>query len=96
MLLGTFIDKTTRSRAGDDFKGVSLGLTQSHSLGTTPDTVMAVLRSVQEVGAQAPLQVLGLGGNASILTFGFAGASAASAPTILYDLYAIYWMSMIR
>jgi hypothetical protein len=89
-IIGTLIDKTTVSRAGDALVGVTLA-TLAHSLpATNPTIVLPVLRSVQ-----APVQVLGLGGNASIATIGFAAASAASTPTVMFDVYTAVVHSLI-
>jgi hypothetical protein len=94
-IIGTLIDKTTVSRAGDALVGVTLA-TLAHSLpATNPTIVLPVLRSVQGIAAQAPVQVLGLGGNASIATIGFAAASAASTPTVMFDVYTAVVHSLI-
>lgn len=86
-ILGKLIDKTTVSRAGDAFKGVTHS-SLAHSLpATSPDIVLPVLRSVQEVGYQSPIAVIGLGGNASLATIGFVGMSCISQPTIMFDVY---------
>lgn len=95
-LLGTYIDRQSVSRAGDAFLGVTLGQTLNHSLATTPDTLLPVLRSAQAVGIQQMIAPIGLGGNASILTYGFVAGSGISCPTIMFDVYAIYWHSIVR
>ncbi len=94
-ILGTYIDKTTVSRAGDDLKGVTLA-TLAHAVGTSPELVLPILRSVQEVGHQPAVQVLGLGGNASIATIGYAVGSTASCPTVEFDVFAGFLHSTIR
>lgn len=98
-ILGTLIDKQTVSRAGDGLTGVTL-TTLSHSIpATNPDTVIPVLRSVQAVGgngANALPVLLGHGANASLLTVGFAMPSAVSCATILYDVVAFSFHSIIR
>lgn len=96
-ILGALIDKTTVSRAGDDLSGVTLGATLAHSLpATNPEAVLPIVRSVEEIGAQPPIQVLGLGGNASLATLGYVTASTTSAPTVLFDVYSIVFHSIIR
>ena len=95
-LLGTFIDKTTRSRAGDDLKGVTLAATVVHSLSTTPQLVLPVMRSIEGVDSFAAMSLLGLGGNGSIATFGFYVSSARSCPTVMFDLYALIFHSIIQ
>ena len=95
-LLGTYVEKVTRSRAGDDLRGVTLAGTIVHSLSTTPDLVLPVLRSVEAVDSFAAISLLGLGGNGSIATFGFYVSSARSCPTVMFDLYALIFHSIIR
>lgn len=95
-ILGTLIDKTTISRAGDALFGVTLA-TLSHSLpATNPEMVLPILRSVQGIGHQPGVALLGLGGNASISTIGYAVGSTASCPTLLADVYAQVFHSIIR
>lgn len=99
-VLGTFIDKTTISRAGDaGTTGGQVALTTSpHSLGTTPDEVFVCLRSVQGIAAGAPPlpAAFALGGNSSLNTYGYYYNSGVSAPTMMFDLVAFYFFSMIR
>lgn len=94
-ILGKLIDKTTVSREGDALKGVTLA-SLAHSLpATNPDIVLPVLRSVQEVGHQPAVQLLGLGGNASLATIGYAVGSTASCPTVMFDVYTAVIHSLI-
>ncbi len=106
-ILGTLIDKTTMSRAGDaGTTSVNVGLTTlAHSLPATfPDTTFVNLRSVQAIalfGQQVP-QPFALGANASLQTIGYnyqvpvVAASAISAPTIMFDVIAQVFWSAIR
>lgn len=100
-LLGILIDKQTLSRVGDAVTGVSL-LTYNHSLpATNPELLLPIARSIQGVqatgGSTNGVPVLcGLGGNASISTVAYVVPSVASAPTIMFDLYAIVFHSQIR
>lgn len=97
-ILGTYVDRTTVSRAGDALAGVTLA-TLSHSLpATNPEMVLPILRSVEDLaGSQAPISLLGLGGNASIATIGYAAASvAASCPTVMFNVYSTVFYSLIR
>lgn len=94
-ILSTYIDKTTVSRAGDALLGVTVATLQ-HSLATNPDTVLPVLRSVQGIGHQPSAAVFGLGANASIATIGYAVGSTASAPTLMFDVLAVFFHSLIR
>jgi hypothetical protein len=99
-ILGTFIDRQTVSRAGDaGTTAQNVGLaTLAHSLpATNPEAVFINLRSVQGAGgvAEKP-QPFGLGGNASILTIGYAYQSGVSAPTIMFDVIAQVFYSTIR
>ncbi len=98
-LLGVLIHQTTISRAGDDLKGVTLA-TLAHSLpATNPEVLLPIMRSVQAVagnGSNGLPELLGLGGNASIATIGYAMASCVSCPTVMYDVLAIVFHSVIR
>lgn len=95
-ILGRYIDKQTVSRAGDALSGVTLG-TAPHSLpATNPEMVLPILRSTQEQGHGPSAQILGLGGNASILTVGYRISSTASCPVLMYDLFAQVFHSYIR
>lgn len=94
-ILSTYIDKTTVSRVGDDLKGVTVG-TLSHSLATNPDTVLCNVRSIAAIGVQPSVSLLGLGANASIATIGYAIGSTASCPTVMFDVFSIYFQSKIR
>ncbi len=96
-ILGTYIDKTTVSRVGDGLFGVTLAHTLAHSLpATNPEMVLPILRSVAQIGAQPSIALLGLGGNASILTVGYAVGSTASCPTLMFDVFAQVFHSIIR
>ncbi len=98
-LLGTLIHQTTVSRAGDDLSGATFA-TLAHSLpATNPEILLPIMRSVEAVGGNGSnglLKLLGLGGNASLATIGYAMASCVSAPTVMYDVLAIVFHSMIR
>lgn len=98
-ILGRLIDKQTVSRAGDDLAGVTLAAL-NHSLpATNPEMVLPILRSVQAVGGNGSNglpALLGLGGNASQITVGYAMASAVSCPTVMYDVYAAVLHTIIR
>lgn len=95
-ILGTFVDKTTISRAGDDLSGVTVA-TLSHSLpATNPDMLLPILRSTQAQGHNPGVSLLGLGANASISTIGFRISSTASCPVLLLDVFAVTFFSMIR
>lgn len=94
-ILGKLIERQLVSRAGDDLSGVTLA-TLAHSLETNPETVLVQHRSIQEVGHQPNPQLLGVGGNASIATIGYAVPSTASCPTVYFEALAIYWHSTVR
>lgn len=98
-ILGTLIDKTTISRAGDALKGVTTA-TVAHSLpATNPQILLPNVISYAEMagnGTNGFVRVFGLGGNASLATVGYAMASCVSAPTVCYDLYAIVFHSLIK
>lgn len=95
-ILGTYIEKQTISRAGDALSGVTVA-TLAHSLpATNPEFILINLRSTQEQGHVPGVNVLGLGGNASILTVGYRVSSTASAPVLMYDIFAGIFHSIIR
>lgn len=98
-ILGTLIDKTTISRAGDNLKGVTVA-TLAHSLPhTNPEIGVAAVRSVEELGGDGSNglpAVWVLGGNASIATVGYAMASGVSCPTISANVVLIVPHSIIR
>lgn len=100
-ILGTLVDKQTVSRAGDaGTTGGNVGLsTLAHSLpATNPEASFVNLRSIQAIAAGAPPvpQPFILGGNASLLTLGYAFNSGVSAPTIMFDVIATVYHSVIR
>lgn len=99
-ILGTYIDKTTVSRAGDagtTSQRVSL-TTLAHSLpATNPDASFVNLRSIEAVAAAAvPVTPFVLGANASLLTLGYAFQSNVSAPTTMFDVVSCLFHSLIR
>lgn len=98
-ILGTLVDKKTLSRVGDDLKGVTTATT-AHSLpATNPEMLLPIVRSYEEMGGWGTNglpEVLGLGGNASISTVGYAMASCVSCPTIMFDVFAIVFHSVMR
>lgn len=98
-ILGTLIDKKTISRVGDDLKGVTTATT-AHSLpATNPEILLPVVRSYAEMagnGTNGLPAVFALGGNASISTVGYAMASCVSCPTVMYDLVAMVFHSVIE
>ena len=100
-ILGTFIDKQTISRAGDALGSVGAGgvttTTLNHSLpATTPELFLPVLKSMQAVSIGQHVLPLAVGANQSLLTIGFHSNSTASTPTILLDVFAAVFYSMIR
>lgn len=103
-ILGTLVDKQTVSRAGDSGTNVQqISLTTlNHSLpATSPEAAWANLRSVQAIGTQGPRtpQPLILGGNASLLTLGYAIdgiSSTLSVPTIMFDVVCQVYHTIIR
>lgn len=95
-ILGTFVEKSTQSRAGDALSGVTVG-TLAHSLpATNAEFFIPILRSTQEQLHNPGISVLGLGSNASLLTVGYRVSSTGSAPTIMYDVFAGVFHSIIR
>lgn len=98
-ILGTLIDKQTVSRVGDGLTGITL-TTLAHSIpATAPEAIVPVVRSIQAVGGngvQAFPILLAVGANASLLTVGYAMGSAISCATIMYDVYAFTFHSIIR
>ena len=100
-ILGTFIDRTTVSRAGDaGTTAHNVGLpTLAHSLpATNPEAVFVNLRSVEAtaLGATPILRPFGLGGNASLTTIGYEYVSGVSVPTLMFDVVAVVFHSIIR
>lgn len=99
-ILGTLIDKTTVSRAGDaGTTAVGTGLTTlAHSLpATNPEAVFVNLRSIEAVGPLGrQVDPFVLGGNASLLTLGYRYASQISAPTIMFDVISAVFHTIIR
>lgn len=99
-ILGYLIDRHTVSRAGD--AGTTAQHVQlssiAHSLpATNPEAVFVGLRSVQDLGGAAQLPIpFGLGGNASLTTIGYNYHSAVSAPTIMFDVHALVWHTLIK
>jgi hypothetical protein len=96
-ILGTLIDKQTISRAAvTGAAGVTLA-TLSHSLpATNPEMVLPILRSIQDISIAPNVGLMGLGGNASLLTIGYAVGSSATCGTLLADVYAQVFHSIIR
>jgi hypothetical protein len=100
-ILGVLIDQTTVSRVGDNLKAVTFA-SLAHSLpATNPQIVLPVLRSISSSGGtggagQRNFHLLGLGGNASLATIGYAAGSAASFPTICFDILSIVFHSTIQ
>jgi hypothetical protein len=94
-ILGYLIDKSTQSRVGDALTGLTLATIPS-SLPSTPTQVLPIMRSVQAIGHNPPVTLLGFGGNQSIGTIGFLSASTASCPTILFDVYQTIFHSIVR
>lgn len=93
-LLGTFWDiYRNRTIAGGN---AALTTTFAHSLGTTPDMVLPVLRSVERLSLAPSLTAEG--GNASLATAGVLLQSLAtmSAPVVDFDLYIVYVWSGAR
>lgn len=96
-ILGTFIDISIVSRAGDGFPGGITFMTAAHSLpATSPEVVNPVLVSVQEVGVNAAVVPVGFGGNASLTTWGVRGSSAITFGTVACRLLAQVFYSTIR
>lgn len=97
-ILGTYVDRTTVSRAGDALRGVTMA-TLSHSLpATNPEMVLPILRSMQVLASgRNQVSLLGLGGNASIATIGYAsGGGAASCPVVMFDVFSTVFYTLIR
>jgi hypothetical protein len=96
-ILGVLIDKTTVSRVGDALGGVTYS-SYSHSLpATNPEMVLPIMRSVEPSMDCNGLPIfMGLGGNASLMTVGYACASCVSCPTIMFDVVAMVFHSVIR
>lgn len=89
-IIGTFIDRN----AGNTLTGVTLS-TYAHSLGTTPDMVMPILKSANT--ATAPGALVAPGGNASLSTVGLQAASVALGSNLVaFDVYSWYFWSAIR
>jgi len=94
-LLSNLVDIVHASRAGDNLSGITMS-TFNHSLNTNPDIVFTQMRSVQAVAAQANPALFWVGSNVSLSTIGFAVPSAASAPTVAYDIFTWFIWSAIR
>ena len=93
-LLGTLWD-VFRTRTIDGGASV-LTTTFAHSLGTTPDVILPVLRSMNRQSVSPSL--VAEGANASLATCGVLLPSIASptAPLIIFDLYVCYVHSISR
>lgn len=93
-LLGTYWDiyRNRTIAGGNDV----LVTTFAHSLGTTPDVSIPVLRSVQR--ASVSPQLVAEPANASLATVGVLLQSIASpsAPVTDFDLYLAYVHSIAR
>ena len=103
-ILGTLVDRQTVSRAGDagtTTHRVAL-TTLAHSLpATNPETAFVHLRSIEALAGVPAVGVRPflLGGNASILTLGYEyapGATGVSAATLMFDIVALVYHSIIR
>lgn len=97
-ILGALVDKTSATRVGGA-AGVAV-TTLAHSLpATNPEIQIPILRSI-EAGSGcgiAFIQLLALGGNASIQTVGFANTqSTKSNPDVAYDMIAMVAHTQIR
>lgn len=106
-ILGTFIDRFTTSRAPDMLAsstggraGANVTLTTApHSLpNTIAEAIFMNLRSVQGGDDFGVPDLIGLGGNQSLNTIGFAvgGVSVNTAATVMFDVYSLTWHSIIR
>ena len=95
-IFGTLFDRTLASRAGDALTGITL-TTLAHSLpATNPEIMIPVMRSVQAIGFQPHVTLLGLRGNASLNTIGFVVASTASCPALEYEVVSAVLHSIVR
>lgn len=95
-ILGTYVDRALSTRAGDNLVGVTL-TTLAHSLATSPDAVIPVLRSVQDIGDNNPNpKIMALRGNGSLNTIGFAVPTTRSAPTVEYEVVSFTFHSVVR
>ena len=99
-ILGTLVDRTTMSRVGDaGTTAVGTGLTTlAHSLpATNPEAVFVNMRSIEAIGPNGrQVDPFILGGNASLLTLGYRYASQVSAPTLMFDVVAVVFHSVVR
>ena len=98
-ILGTFVDRATISRAGDDLNGTTVG-TLAHSLpATNAELFVPVMQSLQGgIQGRNFMSLLGVGSNASILTIGYSSGSitTASCPTVSFVVLAGVLHSIIR
>lgn len=96
-IFGSLWDRTLQTRAADGLRGVTL-TTVPHSLpATNPEILVPVLRSVQEFAYPVNVGLLGLRGNASLNTVGFAPApSAATCPTVEYEVISAVLHTIIK
>lgn len=89
-IIGVYIDRT----ANATLSGVTL-TTYPHSLGTTPDMVLPVLKSANT--ATSAGSVIAIGGNASLSTVGLQAASiSAGSNLVVMDIYSWFFHSIIR
>lgn len=96
-LLGTFwnvISATIAPNTGNAPAGVYGA--NFHSLPTTPEVVIPVLRSVQVTQGNPPINLLALGGNPTYATVGYVFGSCATTPTVAMNIYAAMVHSTIR
>ena len=95
-ILGTYVDRTLSTRVGDALVGVTM-TTLAHSLATSPDAVIPVMRSIANVADTNPNPVLfALRGNGSLNTVGFAVPTTRSAPTIEFEVISYTYHSTMR
>lgn len=95
-IFGTFWDRQLGTRAGDGVSGIAL-TTMAHSLpATNAEIFIPVMRSQQGIGVQSAVTLLGLRGNASLNTIGFAISSSASTPTVEFEGVSAVLHTIIR
>lgn len=98
-LLGTFFDVIRLRSLVGDAGGAVIVSGYVHSLGTTPDVVIPVVRSIERLASAPYTQLFSEIGNASQATVGVLSTSnmlSASRGTIAFDIYVQYVHSIAR
>lgn len=100
-IFGTWWDRQLGTRAGDDLSAGGVTMTTvAHSLpATNPEVMICQMVSHAAVPTTyilGRITMFGMRGNASLNTVGFVGGTAASTPTVSFEVYSSVLHSKIR